>query len=43
MEDFFSKNAKSWYGRLSLFDIFGSTQFSAIHVTAHILGKVLRL
>ena len=31
-----SKNAKSWYGRLSLSDIFGSTQFSAIHVTAHI-------
>ena len=38
-----SKNTKSWYGRLSLSDIFGSIQFSVIHVTAHILGKVLCL
>ena len=38
-----SKNAKVWYGRLSLPDIFGSVQLSAILGTAHILRKVLCL
>ena len=38
-----SKKAKLWYGRLSLPDIFGSVQLSAILGTAHILQKVLRL
>ena len=32
-----SKKAKLWYGRLSLPDIFGSVQLSAILGTAHIL------
>ena len=36
-----SKKAKLWYGRLSLPDIFGSVQLSAILGTAHILWKVL--
>ena len=35
-------NAKAWYGRLSLPDIFGSSQLSAILDTAHILRKVLQ-
>ena len=30
-----SGNAKAWYGRLSLPDIFGSAQLSAILGTAH--------
>ena len=35
-----SVNAKAWYERLSLPDIFGSAQLSAILGTAHILKKV---
>ena len=31
------KNAKAWYGRLTLPDIFGSAQLSAILDTAHII------
>ena len=38
-----SKKAKLWYGRLSLPDIFGSVQLSAILGTAHIFWKVLCL
>ena len=38
-----SVNAKASYGRLSLPDIFGSAQLSAILGTAHILRKVLCL
>ena len=38
-----SKNAKAWYGKLSLPDFFGSAQLSAILGTAHILWKVLNL
>ena len=37
------RNAKAWYGRLSLHDIFGRAQLSAILGTAHILLKVLWL
>ena len=37
------KNAKAWLRRLSLPDIFGSVQLSAILGTAHILRKVLCL
>ena len=37
------KNAKAWLRRLSLPDIFGSVQLSAILGTAHILRKVLSL
>ena len=37
------KNAKAWYGRLSLPDIFGSAQLLAILDTAHIIQKVLCL
>ena len=35
-----SVNAKAWYGTLSLPDIFGSAQLSAILGTAHFLRKV---
>ena len=38
-----SKKAKLWYERLSLPDIFGSVQLSAILGTAHILRNVLCL
>ena len=38
-----SNKAKLWYGQLSLPDIFGSVQLSAILGTAHILRKVLCL
>ena len=37
------KNAKAWLRRLSLPDIFGNVQLSAILGTAHILRKVLCL
>ena len=37
------KNAKAWYGRLSLPDIFGSAQLLTILDTAHIIQKVLCL
>ena len=38
-----SKNAKVWYGKLSLPDFFGSAQLPAILGTALILRKVLCL
>ena len=38
-----SKNAKAWYGKLSLPGVFGSAQLSAILCTAHILWKMLCL
>ena len=38
-----SNKAKLWYGQLSLPEIFGSVQLSAILGTAHILWKVLCL
>ena len=38
-----SKNAKVWYGMLSLPDFLGSAQLSAFLGTAHILRKVLCL
>ena len=38
-----AKKAKLWHGRLSLPDIFGSVQLSAILGTAHIFWKVLCL
>ena len=38
-----SKNAKAWYGKLSLPDVFGSAQLSAILCTAHNLWKMLCL
>ena len=38
-----SGNAKAWYGRLSLPDIFGSVQLSAIFGTAHSFQIVLSL